>query len=103
VAGSPVTMPRQQVINFKYAKPDVDVWAMAATLYYALTGYYPRPFSRKRDPFMVVLESTPVPIRERNASIPKRLADVIDQALIDTPAITFQSAARLKQALEGAL
>ncbi|MSR64891.1 MAG: FHA domain-containing protein [Verrucomicrobiae bacterium] len=30
VAGTPVFMPRQQVIDFKYAKPEVDVWAMAA-------------------------------------------------------------------------
>ena len=32
-AGSPYFMPRQQVIDFKYAKPEVDVWATAACLY----------------------------------------------------------------------
>ena len=37
-AGTPHFMPRQQVINFKYAKPEVDVWAMAASLYYLLAG-----------------------------------------------------------------
>ena len=41
-AGTPYFMPRQQVVNFKYAKPEVDVWAMAATLYFMLTGSVPR-------------------------------------------------------------
>src|SRR5436309_11623828 len=26
-AGTPKFMPRQQVLNFKYARPEVDVWA----------------------------------------------------------------------------
>ena len=103
VAGSPVAMPRQQVINFKYARPDVDVWAMAATYYIILTGHYPRHFPPGEDPFRVVLETQPVPIRERNASIPPALAEVIDKALVDNPVITFQSAAELKQALERAV
>jgi eukaryotic-like serine/threonine-protein kinase len=42
VSGTLVFMPRQQVLNFKYAKPDVDVWAAAASLYYLLTGKFPR-------------------------------------------------------------
>ena len=40
-AGSPWFMPRQQVVNFKYARPEVDVWAMAACLYNMLTGFFP--------------------------------------------------------------
>ena len=99
VAGSPVSMPRQQVINFKYARPDVDVWAMAATLYLVLTGFYPRHFPQGADPFRVVLTTTPVPIRERNDRIPEKLASVIDRALIDNPAITFQRAVDFRQAL----
>src|SRR5262249_47243612 len=49
-AGKPYFMPRQQVINFKYAKPDVDVWAAAASLYCMLTGRVPRDFPEDRDP-----------------------------------------------------
>jgi eukaryotic-like serine/threonine-protein kinase len=103
VAGTPYFMPRQQVINFKYAKPEVDVWALAATLYFMLTGSPPRRFASDQDLWFTVLETSPVPIRERNRSIPDKLAAVIDRALIDKPEIPFKTAAELKRALEGVL
>ncbi len=103
VAGTPVFMPRQQVINFKYSRPEVDVWAVAASLYFLLTGAYPRDFPRGRDPWQVVLQTQPVPIRQRESSIPKKLAEVIDLALVDSPAIHFKSAADFKRALEAVL
>ena len=49
-AGTPSFVPRQQVIDFKNAKPEVDVWALAATLYALLTGRPPRDFPPGRDP-----------------------------------------------------
>ncbi|MDF0552305.1 hypothetical protein [Kamptonema sp. UHCC 0994] len=64
-------MPRQQVLNFKYAQPEVDVWAAAASLYYMLTGYFPRNFAKNQDPFVAVLQTDTVPIRERLPSLPK--------------------------------
>ncbi|KAB8330985.1 protein kinase [Scytonema tolypothrichoides VB-61278] len=105
-AGTPAFMPRQQVINFKYAKPEVDIWATAASLYFMLTGAYPRNFVGS-DPFLAVLQTNAVPIRdrlrrgeaERDASIPEQLAQLIDQALVDKPEIHFKSAAGFKQAL----
>ncbi|EIV92658.1 protein kinase domain with FHA domain [Frankia sp. QA3] len=102
-AGKPWFMPRQQVLNFKHAKPDVDVWALAASLYWMLTGALPRDFPVRRDPWHVVLQTEAVPIRQRNPAIPTALADVIDHALRDQPAIGFQSAVELRQALEQAL
>lgn len=101
-AGTPRFMPRQQVINFKYAKPEVDVWAAAASLYNMLTGTYPRNFSDK-DPFLTVLQTDPVPICQRDSLIPKPLAELIDLALIDKPEIHFKTAAEFKQALESVM
>jgi pSer/pThr/pTyr-binding forkhead associated (FHA) protein len=98
-AGTPRFMSRQQVINFKYAKPEVDVWAAAASLYNMLTGAYPRDFGNK-DPFVAVLQTDPVPIRQRDGSLPKSLADLIDLALVDKPEIHFKTAAEFKHALE---
>jgi serine/threonine protein kinase len=103
VAGTLGFMPRQQVVNFKYAKPEVDVWAAAASLYHMLTGCYPRDFPPGMDRCKAVLRTSAVPIRRRVASIPKRLAEVIDLALVDKPRIHFQTAAAFKQALEGVL
>jgi serine/threonine-protein kinase len=100
MAGTPEFMPRQLLINFKYAKPEVDVWAMAASLYSMLTGHAPRDFPRRQDWWRIVLETPAVPIRKREASIPRRLAEVIDTALVDQPNIPFKTAIELKQALE---
>lgn len=102
-AGTPYFMPRQQVINFKYVKPDVDVWAMAASLYCMLTGAFPRDFPKGQDRWCVVLQTDAVPIRKRDSSIPKRLAEVIDYALVDNLGIGFKTAAEFKQALEQVL
>ena len=102
-AGKPLFMPRQQVINFKHAKPEVDVWATAACLYHMLTGRYPRDFNPNKDVWHTVLRTDAVPIRQRDPSIPKRLAKVIDAALRDKPKIGFQTAAELKRQLEGVL
>lgn len=103
--GTPVFMAREQVRRFNYARPDVDVWAAAATLYYLLTGHFVREFRQdpRRDLWLQVLECDAVPIRQRNPAIPARLAAVIDQALREEPRIGFASAAEFKRALEAAL
>lgn len=95
-------MPRQQAINFNYAKPEVDVWATAACFYYLLTGMAPRDFTSK-DPYLVVLQNEPVPIRQRNPDIPKLLAELIDMALADNPDLCFKSAAAFKLALKSVI
>jgi eukaryotic-like serine/threonine-protein kinase len=99
-ANLPVFMPRQQAVNFNYASAEVDVWASAACLYYMLTGTYPRNFSHGKDPYLVLLQTEPVSIRDRAPEIPAALAQLIDRALVDNPEITFKSATALKQALK---
>ncbi len=103
IAGKPWFMPRQQVRNYKYTQPEVDVWAAAACLYFMVAGCFPRDFSRGQDVWKTVLSTDPIPIRRRETSIPKRLADVIDTALTDRPRIIFTSAAEFKRHLENAL
>jgi hypothetical protein len=98
-AGTAGFMPRQQAEDFKYVKPDADVWATAATLYHLLTGTTPRDFVPGSHPLLVVLEQPVVPIRERGASVPPRLADLIDEALVDTPAIAIKTATEFKTRL----
>ena len=98
--GTPHFMPRQQVLEFKYAQPDVDVWAIAATLYFMLTGKFSRDLNDTTNPMLEILTKPPVPIRERDASIPQPLADLIDKALIDNPKLHFNSAFEFKQALQ---
>lgn len=99
IAGKPLYVPRQQAQNFRYTKPEADVWAAAASFYKMLTGCVPREFPPGEDVWQVVMRSVAVPIRQRHPSLPARLAAVIDAALVDTPEIGFKSAAAFKTAL----
>ncbi|MFJ9031842.1 protein kinase [Streptomyces sp. NPDC102274] len=103
VAGTVAYMPRTQVVDYKYAKPEVDVWATAATLYRMLTGATPRDFPPTVDPLAVLLREPAVPIRDRSPSVPRRLARVIDEALIDSPRIVTTTADSFRKALEEAV
>ena len=96
-------MLRQQILDYNYARPDVDVWAMAATFYKMVTGVTPRSFRQGDDPWLVALNNEPIPIRERAAEVPAALARVIDKALIDKPTLRFKSAGKLKRAIQAAL
>lgn len=103
VGGTLAFMPRQQVINYRYCKPEVDVWAAAAMLYYMLTGMPPKPFQPGEQMIKTVLTKSAVPILKRNSSVPQKLAAVIDYALIDDPGIPFQSASALRRKLKQCL
>jgi len=102
-AGTPQFMPREQVINFKYVKPVSDVWSLGATFYGMLTGQTPHDFPRGLDPIEVVLGGKIIPIRQRDASLPKKLAEVIDRSLMVKPQERFQDASEFRRALEPAL
>jgi len=98
-AGTPVFMPPEQIVNFKYVKPVSDVFSMGATLYYLLTGAFPFEFTKKRDPMDVILNDDVVPIRQRVATIPKPLAAAIDRAVTKKHKVRFQDAGELLRAL----
>jgi len=97
--GTPFFVPRQHVLEYKYAKPEVDVWAMAASFYNMVTGDYPREFPPRVDPWEIVLTTDPIPIRERDRSIPEDVADIIDHALDDRSGMVFATAQEFREAL----
>jgi serine/threonine-protein kinase len=102
-AGTPIFMPRRQILDYRASKPQVDLWSAAATYYFMLTGEPPRDFSDDSDVFAQVFDKPAVPIQKRNPSIPSRLAKVIDRALLETPDITLTSASAFKKEIEDAL
>ncbi|MFE7270062.1 protein kinase [Streptomyces sp. NPDC057623] len=97
--GNPSFVSRQQVLQFKRAQPEVDVWAAAACLYYMLTGSAPRDFAPHLDRWQAVLDTPAVPIHHRNPDVPHPLAKVIDHALTEQPGIGFTTAAEFRRAL----
>ena len=101
--GTPYFMPREQITDFKRMKPSSDVWSMGATLYYVLTGTFPREFGPKKNPFEVVLAGKTVPLRERDSSVPKSVAVVADKALSIEPLHRYKDAGEMRLALARAL
>jgi serine/threonine protein kinase len=102
VGGTFPFMAREQLTSYREVRPTTDVWSMAATLYFLLTGQYAREFGSK-DPIAVVLRGGVVPLRRRDSSVPPDLASVIDRALDDDPARRFPTAREFGAALEGTL
>jgi serine/threonine protein kinase len=103
VGGTPHFMAREQLTSFREVRPTSDVWSMAATIYYLLTGAYARDFDSQGDPLAVILRGGRIPVRERDPSVPAPLAAVLDRALDDEPARRFPTAREFVTALRGAL
>jgi len=99
MGGTVAFMPRRQVLDFKYARPAVDLWAITACLYWMITGHPPRDFPPGVNPVTIVLRQPPIPIRDRLSTVPAALAEVIDAVLGDTIEPT---ATQLAAALAGA-
>jgi serine/threonine protein kinase len=91
---------RQQIINYKYAKPEVDIWSTAAVLYYLLAGIPPRPFYKIKHSISALLETDPVSIANRRKDLPEGLVEIIDFALSDSKDLAYKTAASLKEDLE---
>jgi hypothetical protein len=94
-------MPRQQVVDFKYATPAVDVWAVRPSLYFAVTGSTPRVFRPGGDPWRAVWQTRPVPVRERGVAVPAaRWPTSWNEAPADDAELRFATIAELRTALE---
>lgn len=101
LGGTVAFMPRRQVFDFKYARPQVDLWAITACLYWMITGHPPRDFPPGVDAVTIVLRQPTIPIRDRLSTVPTALAEVIDAVLDDTVSVGL-TAAELAAALVGA-
>lgn len=74
---TPAKQSNRKENGFRYAKPPVDVFASAAIFYFLLTGK--TIIRRKNKEGDVEI----VPIRELNKKIPVKLAEVIDNVLLE--------------------
>ena len=79
--GSPLYMAPEHLTNFKYVKAAADVFELAATIFYMLTGQPIRPIRQEQDPFKSVLEDHPRRIRDYLDNCPEGLSEIMDCAL----------------------
>jgi serine/threonine-protein kinase len=98
--GTPMFMAPEQVTDFRGAKPAVDQYSAAGTLYNLLTAKlaFDMPANLHQF-FLKLLQEDPVPIRLRRADIPEGLAQVIHRALARDPANRFADVRQMREAL----
>jgi len=101
-AGTPLFMPREQLINFKHLKPASDVWSIAATFYFMLTGAFPYPFTKDRDPIDVILNEQIVPIEKQIGGRPNPVYSVIAKSLMIDRKVRFQDGNAMSLAMRSA-
>lgn len=98
-AGTPIFMPKEQLVNFKYVKPVTDVWSLGATFYNMLTGKTPRDFPKGADPMEIILRGEIIPISAREPGMSHGLAAVLDKAIQVNPKDRYQDATEMLHAL----
>lgn len=92
----------EQILDARAVGFQTDLYSLAASLYYALTGAW--HFDAPMEGALVwkaVLEATPVALRTRRPDVPARLAETIDRALSREPAQRFRDAGHMKAVLGG--
>jgi serine/threonine-protein kinase len=100
VAGTAPFMAPEQILSFREAKPPVDQYAAAATLYNLLTAKYVYDFPASfEERMLLILQGTPVPIQSRRPEVPPGLAAVIHRALAREPGERFADVGAMRQAL----
>jgi serine/threonine protein kinase len=72
---------------------------MGATLYNMLTGHLPRDFPRGSDPIQIILQEKVVPVLKRDATLPRKIAEVIDRSLTNDVKERYQDAEQMRVAL----
>ncbi len=130
--GTLMYMPPEQVKDASTVKEPADLYAVGVTLYYMLTGKYSFDFPTQRDvdelarqhgkgfqnrheaekwamkllrvkhPYHIILSEEPVPVRTRDAAVPRKLAEMVDRAVCKEAKARFQTAAEFRSALEQA-
>lgn len=108
IAGSMMFMPPEQILNYRFVKPSADVYAVAASLYYLLTGKYTVDFSpsaagkdeRVRNPVEIILDDPPIPVLKRRPELDPKLAALIDRSVLKDVRQRFGSALEFRTALE---
>lgn len=98
-AGTYPYMAKEQLTDFKRARPAADIWSVGATFYRLMAGRHPRKESKSKDPIDVVLEDEIVPILDRGIVLPEAVARMIDTALASDPKKRYPDASAFLDAL----
>ncbi|WP_068410364.1 FHA domain-containing serine/threonine-protein kinase [Planctomyces sp. SH-PL62] len=94
-------MPPEQMTEFKTVRPQADLYATAATLYYLLTTQFIYDdVEGGGDLIKMLLEDHPIPILDRRPDVPRGLAAVVGRCLARNPDERLPDAGSMRRALK---
>jgi eukaryotic-like serine/threonine-protein kinase len=102
MAGTFAYMPPEQIRDFRNVRPTSDIYAIGMTAYSLLAGDTALDLGAHNDiagTVKAIFEGKVIPLRERVADVPQKVAEVIERALAKDPADRWQSAAAMRTAL----
>ena len=102
MAGTFAYMPPEQIRDFRNVRPTSDIYAIGMTAYSLLAGDTALDLGAHNDiagTVKAIFEGKVIPLRERVADVPQKVAEVIERALSKDPADRWQSAAAMRTAL----
>ncbi len=98
--GSPIYMAPEHLTNYKYVKAATDVFEIAATIFYMLTGQPIRPTRPGQEPFRSVVEEKPRRLQDFLSDCPQDFGDAMDRALAYDETERFQNGREFLNALK---
>jgi hypothetical protein len=96
VGGTWAYMSREQLLNFRFASPQCDIWSLGAMTFEALTKQLPRPISKDQSPIDVILNTPTRPIEAVFPEIPGPLALFVNRAISDDLNVRFRDAGQMR-------
>jgi serine/threonine-protein kinase len=100
VGGTLAFVAPEQLTHFRDAKPAVDQYSAAATLYTLLTQRFVYDLPREAEKrLLMILQDDPVPLASRRAGLPPKLVQAVHRALARDPADRFADVQALRRAL----
>jgi serine/threonine-protein kinase len=100
VVGSPSFAAPEQLTAPRDVGPKIDVWALGVTLYLLLGRELPFAGNTRVQVWMLVLNSTPVPLDELRPDLPRELCDAVMRCLEKDPDARPANVAELARSLE---
>jgi serine/threonine-protein kinase len=99
--GTPGFMPPEQLLDFRAAQPPADQYALAATVYFLLTGALIYEASESLPRLLnKILTSEPLPVRSPPVGVPPRLVQALNRALAREPQARYPSVRAMWEAVE---